>query len=689
LDGDPGAEPAELARHYGLAAGLAGPEAAIAAYRTAARAAAGAHDHEQAAAHTQSVLSLLSESDLGERSAALLELGEQELLCADMARARRSFLDAASVARANGDAETFARAALGFAGGDIGFGWETGTVDTESVELLREGLRELGDEAPRLALRIVFRLAYLLVITDDEEEKGALVRRAEELASRLDDPEARVLARFTGLVAQFAHSSDPLRVLDRFEEFIEMLDLAVECGREDLLFRVVQWVVVAHYVRGRMDECERAMEWAEEIARRLGSPRFAWEVDMNRGMRLFDYGDREGGEVLVRRAGAVVRRLRPDIHIAVETVGLLVAEWTFDGEPTVSRLVYEAWDRMISRGITSAFIALAASIEGDIEIARRLMWDLLGDDLRRLRRPDGYIPLVLWALAFTATRIGDREAGARLRPLFEPMRGRLVGPVPTVGYGHPPEWYIGRLELLADRPDAAIKELRRAIDRVDACKIVWASAMVRVDLARALHRRGDPEQAEAVLSEAESLATRYGIGWATASAAEARAEIEGREPVMRTPAVGRLRPVRAIAARRGRQALAAMVRNLDDAELERRFAEPRRQRALVKALARSFQPAGANGFNGVIAYELEPYAIEPPADAPWRWAIEIDSDAGHARLLEPAPLDASVTIHVGLAEWLRVMAGLEDALTAMVAGRSSVEGDVVVAVRQEAMFGAG
>lgn len=36
----------------------------------------------------------------------------------------------------------------------------------------------------------------------------------------------------------------------------------------------------------------------------------------------------------------------------------------------------------------------------------------------------------------------------------------------------------------------------------------------------------------------------------------------------------------------------------------------------------------------MIAYELEPFAIEPPPEAPWRWAIEVDSRAGRARLLE-------------------------------------------------------
>jgi putative sterol carrier protein len=58
-------------------------------------------------------------------------------------------------------------------------------------------------------------------------------------------------------------------------------------------------------------------------------------------------------------------------------------------------------------------------------------------------------------------------------------------------------------------------------------------------------------------------------------------------------------------------------------------------------------------------------------------------------VLEPAPLQAAVTIHAGLAEWVRVSAGVQNALTAMAGGRFSVEGDVILAARLEAMFGSG
>ena len=90
----------------------------------------------------------------------------------------------------------------------------------------------------------------------------------------------------------------------------------------------------------------------------------------------------------------------------------------------------------------------------------------------------------------------------------------------------------------------------------------------------------------------------------------------------------------------------------------------------------------------MIAYELEPYAIEAAA----RGALAVGDRSGlkgrSCALVEPAPLEAAVTIHAGLAEWVRVSAGVQNAITAMTVGRFSVEGDVILAARLEAMFGA-
>jgi class 3 adenylate cyclase len=695
LEGDPGAEPAELARHFGLAVGLAGTEPAIAAYRAAATAAAEGHDHEQAATHMRSVLSLLPEAEPAKRAGALLELGEQELLSADMMRGRASFRGAIESARLVGDAVTVARAALGFAGGDVGFGWEAGTDDPVTVELLREGLEALGEDEPRLALQLTFRLTYLLLYTDDDAMLAALVCRADALAERLGDVEAKLAAGGTRLIAWFAHSPELPPDMRRFDaELDRLLELAEQCGREDLLFRVVQLSAGFKYAVGEMRACDAAVERAAEIAMRLGTPRFAWEVDFNRSMRLMDYGDPDAAEVLLRRAGTVVRRLRPDMHFVIELAHLTVRDWFYGGDVETAHLVYEAMGRVLPRGLVIASAAATNVARGDLERGRRQLWSLLPDDgdLEPLRRPDAHMPSTLCLMARAAGELDDREAAERLLPLLEPLRRTVAQAVPMLDFGQLPEWHIGRLQIVIGDLDEAVAELRHAVELADETEMAWARAWVRIDLATALHRRAaaaDAAETESVRAEGEALAQRYGIRWVTRCAAELRAEMAGGPPSRGRPRDERSRPLRALATRGGRRALAAMARGQDDAELERRFAEPRRQRALVRAMARGFQPGRAGGFSGTIAYELEPGAIEAPPEAPWRWALQVDSERGRARLLEPAPLEAAVTVHLRLADWVRVVAGIEDPLTVMAAGRGSVEGDVRLATRLEGMFGAG
>lgn len=692
LEDDPNAEPAELARHYGLAVAVAGPEAAIKAHQTAAIAAAEGHDHEQAAAHLRSALSLISESELAARGAVQLELGEQELLAADLGRARRAFRAAGDAARTIGDADMLARAALGFAGGDIGFGYELGTDDPSTVTLLREGLEALDDSEPRLVLRVIFRLVYALAFTEDEDALNALVERAAELDRRIGDTESQVLAQFSGVVAGCCRVPDPMTTYDRFEEFLGLSELAESCGREDLLFRIIQWSIAAHYALGRIAECEQAIEHAGEIAERLGSPRFTWEVEVNRAHRLLDHGDRAGGEALLRRAGGTIRRLRPDLHVFVVISGLLLTRWIYDSNTSTGPGLFEAIEAASPSGMISACVTWAAAVDGDYDTVHQRLESQLTEGLDALRRPDIHVPPELCMLALGATISGDRSAGARLRPLFEGLRPYLIQGLPIILHGHLAQWHIGRLELLAGRPEAAVDELRAAVARADALDLMWLTGWTRVDLATALHRRDDPgdsEAARAVLAEGEELAEGHGMRWVVHQAAVARAELEGHEPSNAGAAAERARPIRALTARTGRRALAARVRGLDDQELERRFSEPRRQRALLRAQARAFQPARADGFTGVIAYELEPFTIPAPPDAPWRWALEVDAVAGHARLLESAPLEAAVTIHLGLADWVRVIAGVQNAVSAMAAGRCSVEGDVILAACLEPMFGAG
>jgi hypothetical protein len=685
-------EPTEVARHRALAVSLTGPEPAVSAHRHAASAAAVKHDHEQAAVQLRGALALVAAEDRPTRSAILLDLGDQELLAARLPRAREAFRAAGDSARAVGDVETLARAALGFAGGDIGFGWELPGDDPMTVVLLREAIAELGFSAPRLGLQMTSRLCIALVYAEDDAELAGLVAHADELARRLATAEGEVLAGLARMTAAFARSPERLGWIEQSDGFLELVDAAERCGRDELLLRVLLWAAYAHYVHARVAECDATIARIDEAGQRLSSPRFTWEIDIAHGFRRLDRGDRVRAEELIRRGGATVRRVRPDIQLCVEGLALVITAWVWDADTTTFGATM---DGMVSAypqwGWAASVAVMGAALRGDRDATRAGLTRLLDDDLAELRRPDGHMPWALCWLAMAATTVDDRSAAARLRPLFEPLRGLLPMNFPALVFGHPPEWHIGRLELLLGNPEAAVAELRVGAARAEECTPGLLGAWTQIDLAVALHRRdraGDRDEARAILTEAEARAQRAGMKWVIAQAAIARAELDGRPAPTPLPTPERPRPVRALASRTGRRALAAFIGDQDDEALEQRFAQPRRQRALLRGMVRGFQPAYAAGFQGVVAYEIEPFAIAPPPDAPWRWAIEVDARNGRARLVEPAPLDAAVTIYFGLADWLRVAAGLTSPLIAMAAGRCSIEGDVLVAARLESMFGA-
>jgi len=690
LEQNPDTEPSELARHCDLAVPMTGPAPALAAHKAAAAAAAARHDHEQAAAHLRSALALVPADDAPVRAGLQLELGEQQLLAADLQRARHAFRAACDAARASDDPVTFAQAALGFAGGDVGFGWEAGLDDPLSVALLREGLAQLGEREPRLALRMIFRLVYLQTLEPEVPDLPALVRRARALGEQLGDPEAQLLAYLTELLGLFIRSPDPYAVFPAFVAAApRLLDLAQRCGRDDLLFRSVMLHALVRYLGCDVPGCEAALDAAEAIAERMGSPRFAWEIDAARGQRLLDRGARAESEARLRAAGDKVRRLRPDIQIVFELLMRAVLEWIYDADATLLSLVARAVDELTPRPLTTTLAMLADAAEGDHDSARGRLTKVLAGGMEALRQPDGHMPAVVSELAFVASEIGERSAVTYLRPLLDPLRPYVATASPGLAGPPIPQWTIGRLELLDERPTEAVRELRAAVAQLDAIEIVWQSAWARTDLALALHRSGERDAARATLAEADTLAERHGIGAVQRAVAVVRAELEGREPPPHPrPATEHRRVLRDVTARTGRRTLGAMLRGLDDVALEQRFSEARRQRALLRAMAHAFQPALAGRLHAVVAYELEPQAIDPPADAPWRWAMELDGPSGHARLLEPAPLDATTTIHISLADWVRTVAGLQSALETMVSGRCSVEGEVAVAARLETVFGA-
>jgi hypothetical protein len=134
----------------------------------------------------------------------------------------------------------------------------------------------------------------------------------------------------------------------------------------------------------------------------------------------------------------------------------------------------------------------------------------------------------------------------------------------------------------------------------------------------------------------------------------------------------------------GRSALARLTRNSGDDALIRNARSATAQRTLFTALARSYQPTFAYGFEGVIMVELDTTVegSEPTVDT---WSIEVTAKKARARR-GPSTAPA-VTVQLNAADFVRLVAGTLNPIQAFKEHRLTVQGDVLIAARMDEMFG--
>jgi putative sterol carrier protein len=134
--------------------------------------------------------------------------------------------------------------------------------------------------------------------------------------------------------------------------------------------------------------------------------------------------------------------------------------------------------------------------------------------------------------------------------------------------------------------------------------------------------------------------------------------------------------------RRGERALHWLVDGKPDEQVERLIGSSLAQRALFTAMAQSYRPKMAFGFEGEIEYELTSGAN---GNAPAHWTIAVAD--GKASVRRGPAAEAAVTLRLSSADLLRLAAGANPGAM-LLTGRTRVEGDLAVAMRLPEMFGA-
>ena len=250
------------------------------------RAALRAHDHDGGATDRLRCDILLA---LG---AALGRAGDIE--------AEAVYASAVECGRALGDREVIARASLGYAGQ-----WNVlGAVRLEVVELLVEGLDQLGDEDTPLRARLLARLSFELYYGGDASQRLALSEQAVRIARRTGDLSTLAAC----LDARHYALWRPENVDERLAVAAELVATAEQIGDRELHLEGVGWTVVDLLELGDIAAVDREIARARTLAGEVGQPLYHWWTSLFCAMRAQLDGDFETADQLSRETLEIGQR---------------------------------------------------------------------------------------------------------------------------------------------------------------------------------------------------------------------------------------------------------------------------------------------------------------------------------------------------------------------------------------------
>lgn len=530
VESSPGADAraGELARHWAAAMAPGDVAKAVAYARQAGDAALRALAPDEAVRWYAQAVELLGPS--GEdraRCDLLVRLGRAQRGTGEM-QYRRTLLDAAQLARAIGDVQLLARAALASSRGFIG------SIDdeySERVEVLETALAACDRDDSVVRARLLGTLAA--------ELRGRGTDRCRELSD-----EALVIARRLGeprlLVATmnlwFFANWLPSTLEERLALSEEAIALAEEVGDELLLHWTANWRVHALMEVGDAEGASTSLDQMSAIAEETGHPSVQWTNLAYRAAHRAVRGDVDEAERLassaVERAGTVAEL---DARSVRASVGVLAATHRGTLSQDLDRLEREAahggggWFGVAEAA--SVELAVAQAVVGRADAAGRAQATTefgtprfsgvtaalavaqagagRGDAARRalatIELGTPRFSGITAALAEACVLVGTAEQARQLLEGLEPYRAQVgtTGVTWTGSLAFPVAILHAHLGE-ADEADRAFAEAEAMNERLGA---PFFLARTRVAWAGLLRHRGGPGDAERA-SELLALALR-------------------------------------------------------------------------------------------------------------------------------------------------------------------------------------
>lgn len=496
----------ELAHHFFRALPAVEPERVVSYARRAGDHAQTVLAHEEAARLYESALQahgLRAEPDRSVELGLLLSLGEALARAGDMPQAKDGFLRAAALARAAGNAQLLAAAALGYGGRTV---WSRASGDPVIVPLLEEALAALGEDEIELRARILARLAGALRDEHDPTPRVAIGRLAVETARRTGDPAALSYALRGLCAAQHALSDheDRLRVAAELRELARTTaDIEAEC----------EALAAEMLVYGEVNDFDRVRAHAARslaVSGELRQPSQRWFAAAVTAMLALHEGRLADAERLVAEANELGARAEAVLAAAAYAIQLyLLRREQGRAEEAYEPLRRVAVERPSRAFFRCALAALTAEAGRHAE-ARRLFEELAANGFAPVPRDNEWL-LAAAFLVDACAALGDVPRAATLYQELRPLEERSTSDIPEGSAGAMAR-HLGVLAALLGRDDEAEAHLRRAIEIDEATGGRPWVAYAQADLAAVLRRQGSPAEAESLETAARAAAAELGLG---------------------------------------------------------------------------------------------------------------------------------------------------------------------------------
>ncbi len=512
-----------LARHFAEA----GPEHLETARRyslDAARQAAAKLAHADAAEYLERAVSLLPAGD-PQGIPLRIELGEEMTRCGRFTDARDVLWEVASMARAAGEVESLANAAIAIA--EL---TETGSRDADLVAVCDEALDGLGEREPAIRARLLAALAsehYWDGVGGACEESGRL---AVELARESGDDAALAEALS---VRQFIDAGRPGTVPIRLDNAEQMLAAARRAGDRRNEIRGIAYVLTGRLQAGDVGGADRALAEYTALAEKLGEPRHLWHVPIIRATRMLmggNFAEARRLSIEGARLGALAEEpLAAQFHAT--QMGIL---HSFEGDPeemlpVVRKMVVDypaipAWRLALVGFLAEADRLDEARVEYEPIAAR---------GFGGLPRDANWLVGVT-RIGESAARLGDKEACADLLERLSGFAGEVAVVGRAAASNGPVDRYLGLMAEAIGEIDEAVGHLEASLAISERMGERPVRAETRLNLGRVLLTRdgaGDRDRAFDVLSLALEEGQELGMRRLVERAVRLRLEAQGAAEV--------------------------------------------------------------------------------------------------------------------------------------------------------------